>query len=606
MKTMQEKINEQKAYIKNQVINGQNRDHFNVIDMEAGGGKSIAIQEALADLYKIDPSRKSVLVMKFIDKNEDSYSACKRINELAGKEIAIAVNHGTLKTMIDKIKDYQVVIITHEKYKRLSINSKERQVFTQGRSILVLDEEIDMLITSKSDIFRINSFKNMISHKKQLKEIYNECVSPIKEAIEEVRVSENGAEGRKFKFLNYDTNMKKKFRMLKNLIDHYITDEHARQYQKNMLTCKKSDIVDMTKKDFVGEIKFIEQFYNVVCYINADNIYTYNNKIKYWKLENNILLDANGGFNHCYKLASHLFKCSNQAKIFDHSRWTVNVANNNVTKTAVKNYSNYEEEIERLIETLACNGKETLVITSKQYEESLKQKLEHCGKEKQVKVEHFGNIIGKNNWREFSQVLIPITYNLPEHLYIMKYLYYSDNNININTNCSSRKNMMKQFIDKDLERIRVTFIAGEIYQAIKRVDRDVTRDTEVFIICADEEVVDQVNGQLKNCKKDIFFARFEKKEIQRKEYDTNSRRENCHASNFIKLLTELNVGKYKKQDIKAKLGITQSSNFSRVLTDPEVLDFIKKKNIKIERNSIEIVESNLSLYNFHGGINVCQ
>ncbi|MBK5241916.1 DEAD/DEAH box helicase [Clostridium sp.] len=589
MKTVQEKISKQMTYVKDQVINGENRDWFNVINMESGSGKSIAAQSALGALYKLYPDRKSLYVMKFKDTDKENNGLCtvqQRINECAGAKIAIAIDSDNFTRMKDKIKNFPVIIITHERYRRLSLNSTARKIFTEGRSNLIIDEEIDMLQTYEDSLFRINSFENILPHKAKLKEIYVECVKQIKEAMVKVKIKgEETSNKTKFISLIYDVDMKKKFKIIRELMDRSITNEHARQYQKNILTCKKNENQDMTKKDFMDEIELIKKFYMNVCYVNANSIYTYNNKIKYWRLENNILLDASGGFNHCYKIASHLFKCSNQSKIFDHSKWVIKVSYNNVTKTAINSYLNYDEELERLIGEITMNGRQMLIVTSKEYEEKLKEKYY-----KNIDINHFGNIIGKNTWRDYSQILIPLTYNLPEHVYILKYLYYSNNNIQISTEPRNPKGKMREFINSDLEKIRVSFIAGEIYQAIKRIDRNVTMNTEVFLICVDPKVVETVLKQLVNCKRDGFFFWVKRKEKQKKEYDTSTRRIECHTNNFIDLLSTIGVGKYQKKELRFKLGITKSPNFSRIFLDEAFIKFIDKNKINIGNRFIEIVQ----------------
>lgn len=83
----------------------------------------------------------------------------------------------------------------------------------------------------------------------------------------------------------------------------------------------------------------------------------------------------------------------------------------------------------------------------------------------------------------------------------------------------SGKNL--HFKNKELEQVRKTYIASNIYQAIMRVNRDRQHPADIYIINSDRDVVDIVKEQMLNA----TFVEFEldAPKPQRKPYDNSKR-----------------------------------------------------------------------------------
>lgn len=97
-----------------------------------------------------------------------------------------------------------------------------------------------------------------------------------------------------------------------------------------------------------------------------------------------------------------------------------------------------------------------------------------------------GYIIGSNNWVNVKNIAIIHTPNLNDFEYILTYLYYNKNYIENNITFAARRHRNKmvtryQFDDPKLEKIRTQWIATEIYQAVKRVNRNMVYDTECLL-----------------------------------------------------------------------------------------------------------------------------
>lgn len=582
MKNVQDKILSEINYIKQEIIFGKHADHILVIDTEPGVGKSRISEEAVVELHNINPTAFVIMVLR----NQDSdgkigklYHTYKRINELAKKEIALAVDSLNIDQVRHKMKDYPILVITHEMYKALSKNEAKRKAFTEGRSMLIIDEGIQMVETCSYDIGRIKSFTFMLEDKGDLKKMYIQCVEEIVNKLKEYE--QNDVKFFKFNLEKINFN---KIKELRELIKINISDDYARLYIKNILNGQDGNVKRMKKRDFINEINSIENIYKNLCYCDGRFIHCYDHNIKYWLLpKNNILLNANGGFEGCYKLNSNLFKSSNRAKVFDHTNWNVYVANVNVSKRAIYTYKNYHEKIVEYAKSITKEDDKVLLICNLADEEPFRK----LGLPTNIKIEHHGNIIGRNDWREYNKVIIASSCNLSESAYIMNYLYYTGDDIDINTNHAFVLNQMRQFVDKRLEMIRVSFIAGHIYQGIKRIDREVTRNSEVHLFCGDKDTINLVVKQLEKCNRHDIDISFEKKEkIKTTNKAKNS--DDFQTGKLIQLLGSLKPGKYKKRKLRDDLRISQAANFSRLFKRIEVNQFMEDYNIQNLTHYIEV------------------
>ncbi|QAS59605.1 DEAD/DEAH box helicase family protein [Clostridium septicum] len=147
---MSKKINKslkdkQINYIENLIINDTNnigQEKFILLNNEAGMGKTTGTEKALVKAA-IEHNKKSILV-RF--SRNDGKESMERINSIAGKEIAFAYNTDTKDLLKEfELNKYPILIITHQRYKLLSKSTDRRRDYTKGRSVLVIDEEVDII-----------------------------------------------------------------------------------------------------------------------------------------------------------------------------------------------------------------------------------------------------------------------------------------------------------------------------------------------------------------------------------------------------------------------------------------------------------------------------
>ncbi|MBI9011245.1 MAG: hypothetical protein JEZ08_03375 [Clostridiales bacterium] len=141
-----------------------------------------------------------------------------------------------------------------------------------------------------------------------------------------------------------------------------------------------------------------------------------------------------------------------------------------------------------------------------------------------------------------------------------------------------------KYVFDDLEDYKVRQIADDLVQAILRINRDGTHPSDVYIMNSNDAVINKVVEALPGAQLlydfDIEFHK------QRKDYDNLTRRTTSAATRFIQLLQELDSGTHKKSDIRHRLGLSHSSDLTRILRNANVVDFISRNGIVAEGQKI--------------------
>jgi hypothetical protein len=573
----EEKLNSQKEYLKKEIWDGYNQNLFKVIDNECGTGKSRTAEEAFAEQTS---SKLKVLFVR--ERIEDCIRSANRINRLAGKRLAIAVNTETYNTkefnIIKKtLKDYKIVIITHEKYKSLCIDKENKKYFEENRDILVIDEFLNM---SKGNELTINqkwisNIETMLGHR-TLRNQFVDCVAE----VEDYLLSEKPIQS----FFNAKTSLKtitSRINLLKKSINNTLKKEYLQEQ-------------GYTKRQLMEDIENIKQFYIQTCVCEGNTIYCTNRRYQYWFLPlNNIILDASATLNISYKLSPY-FVVQHQSPVLDHSKWSFLIYKTNSCKSAKERTINYYSEVNKIIEE--NNIDNTLLIGNKEDENFIKANNKN----------HFGNITGSNEYKLLDNCVITHNPNMPFRQYVLEYLYYSDKKLD-NRNSWSGINDGKgaekvyRFKEDKFEEYRQCRNANEIYQAIKRVNRTMEKESKIYIFNNDSETIDRVLKMFKGNKKVAEYENFIEFEKSDMDKYNDQRQENRHAMKFITLCKEIMQlrhidlqatkknrkgeeeqlrGTYKKASLREYIGIKDKGQFKRdVLDDVDVINFCTRHNI---------------------------
>ena len=216
-------------------------------------------------------------------------------------------------------------------------------------------------------------------------------------------------------------------------------------------------------------------------------------------------------------------------------------------------------------------------------------------------------MLGDNNYKHLQNVLIAHTFNLSEKQYILEYLYYSNKKFNSDDDIKVvLLNERRTFVNKNIEEYKIGRISNEFYQAVKRVNRDMDKETRVVILTKEVEAVELVCKMLKNCKiidttnnYKIKYKKFEyeNSSLGYKDYDIKAIKifqdilnNNMKGlSNIIKdhLKYEDNKVILSKKALRTELEIEYAPNLKRdVFNKSNVKRFIRENEIIVETKRI--------------------
>lgn len=489
---------QQQQDFKDLIINGHNPDSFIVEDFECSWGKSTLALNTLP-LYKQKNPDKRVLYVS--ERKEQCTENAEKVNKLFGKKVAKAIISGDVKDREKYLNDYDIIFITHERYRRISRlkNDKEREIFTANRHLLIIDEKIEMCKDIKFSLTKSVQLRNEIEQlvvkeqrnkkdeeseelKAQATSIYDRIVNRLEKYIKSKTKAQVFHKGL---LCTFDTDIKE--------IDSLI--EELKQYIRSKVTDERTFYIDFEDKDYqtiLERIDDLREFYTgqvVVCYEDKEVVlYVPNYSMDYWKLENNIILDATASIDKSYSYNEELFCIAYEKRVFKHINWTIKWADINTTTSGTDKYEDFEETINDIIIEILGEYK-TLVFASKYDDVRPKYK----GSNEYVKVNKYrGTVTHKgltNSSNEFKELcnFINTTMNYAdEKSYVLKYLYYSRQHVE--NWASKRKGNHREFINGNIECFKIEDMANGLYQAIKRVNRNLDLTSTIVFLCYREEV----------------------------------------------------------------------------------------------------------------------
>lgn len=522
---------------------------FHVFNHEAGTGKSQFTLAEIAELV-VRTDYKVLYVQKF-KRGDALIDTIKTINSHAVYSVAEYIDSKDNKDRNSKIKNEirnrklnaKVLAITHNMYMRLCLG--KHQEILDGRHVLIIDEFPDFLervTISLKDLSKL--WENAYRFKE--KEFIEKLVTDLKNIVTQEITNPHNT--RNLPYLDFSS---KYFDPYKQFLPTII---------KNYQQLKETEVLSR-----------ILQILNNGCRYSNNVLHTFNSEIEPKLLKNNIILDANAGFDYRYEL-SNLFVVHPQDKFYDYSNSTFTHYCVKTSKEALsRNINFYQKALEKLSPSFK---EKILFVTDKDNENTLKKEirnyLELVGKtdkeiqnieETMIKVEYFGNIIGVNDYREYETVVIMKTPNFDYVDYVLQHDYYKPLK-HLNEDIPIFKNLT-------VEQIRKTMIAGEIYQAMKRINRDNSKNAHYIVFTANNDAVDIVRQQMPG----INYYQYELNvdyTARKTEEETKTEKRQKKIMEFLYNCKQEGKEKVAKREIREVIDYHDAKNFAKLIKSIEV------------------------------------
>lgn len=557
---------------------------FNVFNFETGLGKSFTVDRVLSTLINEhwDNEQKFLIVKRFNDESNKSVSFVEDESWFVkGSSLAIThENWSEYRLKMDHLHRTKFIYISHQRYISFCENEELREEITKGRDTLIIDEKILFPVYTYNDK-RFIKLLEILPY--GLRDSLTKVCKPLNDYIALQQVSKNTNKVLTHKFKIHPATIKNFTDSVKlALANKTISDSDERN----------------TVYDFINEL---QMFYGSQCVYNSGNISTHHPKHKHWGLNNNIILDASAEIDGTYQSNTDKYKVLNQTRIIDHEDCTFNVIKFNSAKSKVIKYSKeYFSEVANRIKDNQAEGDKVLIVGHKDFAQRIHNELAkiHCEQDiwidkrdketdpdysnQSIAISWYGNLIGKNWAGDFTQVWLLSTPNIPLEQYLIHFLHYSDDKIGN----KSTEVIKGRFKNEKFKAIQKGYIAAEMYQAIKRVQRVANPKGEFFIVSNDEELVSDILSQIKNASVNkVIELDFVKAEEEKKAQQKQTNKKHDQVDMFIDYILSEKKGFYNKSDITKQLKIAK---LNRVLSDVRVKVLINKR-LQIHTRKIQIL-----------------
>ncbi len=464
---------------------------FKVVDNECGFGKSTVALYGLLKYFNnyITRDNKAIWVTERI---EDCEENAKKLNELTGLEdFAIAITGETTRALREEyVRKYKVIFITHERYRRLSryYNQDEKNSFKEGKHLLIIDEKINMQNTITFCKTRNNEIveeiKTLLGKKtgNEAIKIYKKIVNP---------------------FLKYlDTTTNRDVFKKGIIIDFKAELQQVESYIEQLKAIIKTnadedkiyeDFKDKEYQTIYEKIEDLREFYVGRCIVDCLTYAKFseiclqvpNYSMQMWGLQNNIVLDATATIDLTYQYKDELFQMLHQKNVFNHKYWKIHCLDINCTTYGrTRLYTNFYDEINNIIIEY---GEDNFFVMANMYDDE--EPLYKGSTERRKKhiffgtVGHIGNVNGRNEFINKKNYINTDYLYENDRSYILKYLYY-----NPKTDIENWRSAKGKFVDERLEKFKVYEVARNLYQSIKRVNRDMKYNSNIFLLSHREEI----------------------------------------------------------------------------------------------------------------------
>ncbi len=565
--------------IKNKIINVMPLYQMEVCGAEPGIGKTTAMIEGVVEAVKAFPNRKFLVVTPFRKANTRGEFVADSINHKMGHDIAVGIDGSNFESMNKHIKSWPVVVITSSRYRKLSKSKDQYNLLAKDRYHLI-DESINYVDEITVSIKWLDNIELILPRMARL--VFAELTDPIREPLLVTPKNESYIQLSKPKDFN------NQLRHLIEMIDASYTPSY-----KNSL--QVIDSLKISKNKLIATVKRITELYNkrvlyTVNYHTKETVLmTFDSRIKPIRSMYSLMINASVDLNDQYN--STLYHKISSPKARDYRNFYMHVLQRSSSKMSLRASHNYYESLMQHLDANAVDGDKILVLTQREFKDKFRAALNQT-KPYEVAFEHFFNLVGSNRYFDFNKVYVLGTPNFTSETIILNYQYYMNNRMKVLNGVDDldlkrfKDGYVCRFSDHRIEKYRVNQIVDELVQSILRINRTGLLRSHIYIMNHDEKVIDGLVNSMRGIKVTVDFN--VPNLTTRKSYDNNQRHHRSKANELIEYMKSLLPGAYKKKDIRTALGVNTSQHFAKLLKTNEVVEFMIRKDIRSNGQSITI------------------
>lgn len=584
-----EKYTNKIEYLQKVITEYYSDERFNVMNFEAGLGKSFYTDKIIKEYFHSDFDWKNMykflVVKKFNEESEKSadFLEDEKDGFLKGYAVAITAKSWNEKWQydIDGLASYRVIYISHQRYIQWCDDIEVREIICKDRDTLIIDEKIIFPIYTYTDAYYM---KVMSILPRSLRSELEKVCKKLNDFLIEMEAE----------------NKTNKIERFERKIHHATLDNFKKKLENNWQNIKGND----NKKIVEEFVKGLDVWYNTKCLYNAGAISGYNRNHKHWMLKNNIILDASAKIDGIYSANPKKYHLQKQSRIIDHSNCKFTQVNFNSSAAKIDGNAEYLPELVKKVVEHKKEEDKVLIVCRKKYAKKIKQLLSKiCPaydiwmdkedkdndpdyNEQSIAISWYGNLIGKNWAREFTQCWLVSTPNIPMEQYLLHWMMYTGEELGNRKLDIIRKKGEDQgkFKNEEFRAIQKGYIACEMYQALKRIQRNEMPKGEFFIVNDNDGIINMIIGEM-------YGAELEKEKmefdfVKENEEKKQAEKKPNQVQQFIDYVLNLAKGEYKKKDISKALNITK---LNRVLDNDKVKNLEYTNKIKVTTRNIVVL-----------------
>lgn len=429
------------------------------------------------------------------------------------------------------------------------------------------------------DIFNSNNITRMETILKEIyvteklgdESIQIDLASMYKQIIKDIETAKNENYDKKMKFFHFvDHGAEQAIDILISLVEK---SKFTRVYLKH-LEIKYN--IKSKKQDVINKLEMLKRYFNNPKVIASDKtLYTFNDRISYHLLTNNIMLDASAKFHHIYKMCD-LFAIEDSERIFEHDNWKIHFIDENSTSASKHKKDDYYQNVVNLMMSNITKEDKVLLLGSEEDLIMLRDDYSDKLVEYSISQSNFQAMRGKNDWEDHNKCFVIHNPSISFAYYAFMYLLYTEKELTNDDLMVNKTGWNMGFVNNpDLETLRRTDIFSNIYQGIKRIARGKYQNKEatVWIINSDKGFSTMLSEQLYKATVTEIHTK--------KKYNNTNRDANATINNLINKISLLNSGEYQLAPILAEVGYNPK-NFYRIREEFLSNDSIKSRNVEIK------------------------